>query len=637
MTVGDRHPVVLLPAGFTENTSDEELEAVAVHELAHVKRHDAALLALLSLVRAALYFHPLIWLACRQVARLAEAACDDAVLEATGEPVSYAKMLARLAERLPRRALAIELAAGFILSRGAFLKRVEAILSDRRDGIRRLSGAALAGTILGAAVSVALALALPLGQQTAMQVPKVERTSTTPWGPVVEGVQCRLWVKKTALKVGEIPLLLAGVQNRGTRDLEWALAPECVLLELDGQWYDGARKRDYNVEHVPMGPGRKHDGYPFLQMSDYRRWRSKDGDKPLAFTAGRHALRVAALLKPTDGGKPFRVVSNPLEITIRPGESPAGARSDSRSADGLVLEAAEGRVRLKSGENVVEAERIVLEPAGGRITAEGRAAAAVEPAPVSTASAPPTQILVEARILKIPPQAEKQTLDALLRFGADLGRDGDAPLKAGDPHVLLAEEQATALMKDLRGIKAVTVMSAPKVILHDGGRGDVWVGQRIIVPLPVVNHVNYPKVRMPTEVDVGVGLGLRCTADVGGQTITVRAVSQISRVVEDGKVPVVSRARTEATAQVPAGRTLLLDLPASRFGLFRPTGVRREKDFDTGKRTEEVVWTPVGGRPTTDSRILIFITPMIVRRPEADLSPRPVASPQVRRRASSRG
>ena len=53
-------------------------------------------------MRAVLFFHPLVWLACRQVSALAEeTACDDAVLDATGEPLSYAKMLARLAERFP--------------------------------------------------------------------------------------------------------------------------------------------------------------------------------------------------------------------------------------------------------------------------------------------------------------------------------------------------------------------------------------------------------------------------------------------------------------------------------------------------------------------------------------------------------
>jgi beta-lactamase regulating signal transducer with metallopeptidase domain len=165
ITVGTLHPVVLLPTGLADDSSDADLLAIALHELVHVRRYDSALLTLLSFVRAALFFHPLVWLACRQVSALAESACDDAVLEATGEPVSYAKMLARLAEQLPRHAVGTELAAGIVFSKGAFLRRVEAILSDRRDRIRRLSRMALAGTLAAAVVSVGVALALPLGEK----------------------------------------------------------------------------------------------------------------------------------------------------------------------------------------------------------------------------------------------------------------------------------------------------------------------------------------------------------------------------------------------------------------------------------------------------------------------------------------
>ncbi|MEA3366960.1 MAG: M56 family metallopeptidase, partial [Planctomycetota bacterium] len=165
LTIGTLRPVVLLPAGFASATSDEELLAIAIHEMVHVRRCDALILGWLSVVRAALFLHPLIWLACRQVASLAEAACDDAVLEATGEPVGYAKMLVRMAEAMPHRALATELAAGFLLSKGSLLRRVEAILSDRREQIRRLSRVALGVTLLAGAASVALALALPLAER----------------------------------------------------------------------------------------------------------------------------------------------------------------------------------------------------------------------------------------------------------------------------------------------------------------------------------------------------------------------------------------------------------------------------------------------------------------------------------------
>ncbi len=220
MTVGWLHPVVLLPAGFTESLADTDLRAVAIHESAHVRRRDPLLLALLSFVRAALYFHPLVWLACRQVSLLAESACDDTVLEATAAPVSYARLLARLAEELPRRALAIELAAGFVFSKGAFLRRIEAILSDRRDQIRRLPRWALAVTLVAALVSVALAVALPLGERSAAPGSGEATSAASPAGEVELRTNSALKLEYTDNGLAwawsrEAPLLLRVKQRPG--------------------------------------------------------------------------------------------------------------------------------------------------------------------------------------------------------------------------------------------------------------------------------------------------------------------------------------------------------------------------------------------------------------------------------------
>jgi beta-lactamase regulating signal transducer with metallopeptidase domain len=165
LALGILHPVVLLPKGIHEGLNAGDLDALAIHELSHLRRHDPLILAAVSLVRAVLFFHPLVWLAARQISLLAEQAADDAVLDATGEPVHYAKMLARMAEGLPRRALTTELAAGIVISKGAFLKRVEAILSARRDRIRRVTRIALAGMVIGLLLSIGIAVALPLGEK----------------------------------------------------------------------------------------------------------------------------------------------------------------------------------------------------------------------------------------------------------------------------------------------------------------------------------------------------------------------------------------------------------------------------------------------------------------------------------------
>jgi HEAT repeat protein/beta-lactamase regulating signal transducer with metallopeptidase domain len=164
ISVGILHSRVLLPSTLAPRLSDEELRAVALHETAHLSRHDPLVLTLAALVRAALFFHPLVWLAARQVSTLAEHCADDAVLDATGRPLPYAEMLARLAEDLPERPFAAEMATGILLSKGAFLRRVEAILGDR-DRARRLTRRALAATAAAVLLSIAVALAIPLGER----------------------------------------------------------------------------------------------------------------------------------------------------------------------------------------------------------------------------------------------------------------------------------------------------------------------------------------------------------------------------------------------------------------------------------------------------------------------------------------
>jgi len=177
MSYGLVHPVVLLPRGLAGRLSELELRALAIHELAHLKRSDSLVLSAAALVRAALFFHPLVWLACRQISNLSEVACDDTVLDTGSEPVSYAKMLTRLAEELPRRAIGTELASGILLSKGAFLRRVEAILSERRDQIHRLTRVVLASTLAGAVLSLAVALALPVGEKREQEAAVADETA----------------------------------------------------------------------------------------------------------------------------------------------------------------------------------------------------------------------------------------------------------------------------------------------------------------------------------------------------------------------------------------------------------------------------------------------------------------------------
>ncbi len=156
------HPVIALPHGFTDGLSIAELRTIALHELAHIKRHDPLVLNLASIIRAVFFFHPLVWLAAREIAALAEEAADNIVIDATEAPLPYAKMLTRLTEQLTHRMFQTELAVGIVFSKSALLRRIEAILSPRTDQLRHLSFGVAAMTTILVLGSLVLATSMPL-------------------------------------------------------------------------------------------------------------------------------------------------------------------------------------------------------------------------------------------------------------------------------------------------------------------------------------------------------------------------------------------------------------------------------------------------------------------------------------------
>ncbi len=163
-TVGEFHPVILLPGILARTLSEKELHAVAIHELSHIRHHDPLIFLIISALRSILFFNPLLWVASERIAGLAEQACDDTVVEIIGEPVLYAEMLMRVAENIRRGKLPAPQAAGFVFSRRALLRRVEMIVSADRQARpllpKRLMPASAALLLLAFGVAVGF----PLGK-----------------------------------------------------------------------------------------------------------------------------------------------------------------------------------------------------------------------------------------------------------------------------------------------------------------------------------------------------------------------------------------------------------------------------------------------------------------------------------------
>jgi uncharacterized protein (TIGR03435 family) len=162
MTCGVLHPAVILPADAA-HWPEGDVRRALVHELEHVRRADWLTHCLARIVCALYWFHPLVWIAWRELVFEAERACDDAVLvRADAEP--YADQLLSLAQRLSaaRRHPQLAMANSRDLSR-----RVLAVLDDAQQR-GRAGGRRLSGVIAGAAVLIAVLTPLNVvGRETA--------------------------------------------------------------------------------------------------------------------------------------------------------------------------------------------------------------------------------------------------------------------------------------------------------------------------------------------------------------------------------------------------------------------------------------------------------------------------------------
>jgi hypothetical protein len=121
------------------------------------------------LVSAVFFFQPALAFVQRRIDRERELACDDVVLEATGDPVAYAECLAQAAERCARRR--VDLAPAFTIGSSQVYARVAHILDERRDS---RAGLTRSGAVLCIAVTAAAFVVVPL------QIPHASAASATP-------------------------------------------------------------------------------------------------------------------------------------------------------------------------------------------------------------------------------------------------------------------------------------------------------------------------------------------------------------------------------------------------------------------------------------------------------------------------
>jgi beta-lactamase regulating signal transducer with metallopeptidase domain len=91
-------PVILVPASVLSDLTPQQLDAILVHELAHVRRNDYLVNLAQVAIETLLFYHPATWWISCQVRQERENCCDDLAIEFCGDRLLYAQSLASMEE-----------------------------------------------------------------------------------------------------------------------------------------------------------------------------------------------------------------------------------------------------------------------------------------------------------------------------------------------------------------------------------------------------------------------------------------------------------------------------------------------------------------------------------------------------------
>jgi len=174
-------PAILIPQSLAENFSDEQLRAVLLHELIHLRRRDVWLNFFQALLQIFYWWHPLVWLANARIRRVREEAVDDAVMLALrDEAEAYAPTLLEVAKLALNRPLASLGLVGILESRHALRQRIERLVDFRPPRQAGLTLVSLLGILAFTAVAVPMGEGpAPVKKPSAIATPAIEEQSLT--------------------------------------------------------------------------------------------------------------------------------------------------------------------------------------------------------------------------------------------------------------------------------------------------------------------------------------------------------------------------------------------------------------------------------------------------------------------------
>lgn len=232
MVIGQLKPIIYVPLGMVNHLPAGEMEAVLLHELAHIRRYDHLVNVAQQIAECLLFFNPgFLWISA-VIREERENSCDDMAIAHTGDPVEFVRALVRFKEHSVRGAV-----LAFPGNRRQLLHRV---LRISRQENKTLSGRERIVLLLGCFVLLCL-MAMRVG--TAVSHKKARELQAQSAGAVTLEVN-PVNVKETPRIEPELASVLR-TRLQVTQHMEWVQAQ---LEQL--------RKVTHKKSNRKLGPNR---------------------------------------------------------------------------------------------------------------------------------------------------------------------------------------------------------------------------------------------------------------------------------------------------------------------------------------------------------------------------------------------
>src|SRR5271157_4777062 len=150
VVIGYVRPAILMPVGLFAGLPAGQIEAILLHELAHIRRYDYLVNLLQASVEGFLFYHPAVWWISGLIRAERENCCDDLVVATHGDAHEYAAALATLEQNRWSAREAAPAATG-----GNLMQRIRRLL-NRPEAPRRALTPVFSAVILAITAAVVL-------------------------------------------------------------------------------------------------------------------------------------------------------------------------------------------------------------------------------------------------------------------------------------------------------------------------------------------------------------------------------------------------------------------------------------------------------------------------------------------------